>query len=301
MFSAAVIILITNLQIVREVSDNFYNRTIVSNHTNRQEVPSNKISVVYFTMIHRANEHWQNVLREQLMSVNESGLFQVAASFDALLSTNISSDLFNQNDQDLLDLAQSIVLEIAPQANVFTWIGNQYEFHGIRRMWDLGQKDPSNNHYVLYFHGKGMVNGDGPRSEENVKLTNIVVVDWKNVIRQFESNPNMSYAGYAISHWGSAWYNFMWARGSYLKNSVKPKLCERRHYYEDWLGRRTNQSSSSYKSETCDRKHAKDENWAGPDHGLSLCENNTKKELGLSADANRIGIICKRLARTKNK
>jgi hypothetical protein len=33
------------------------------------------------------------------------------------------------------------------------------------------------------------------------------------------------------------WYNFWYARGSYLNTVEQPIITERRHYYEDWLAR----------------------------------------------------------------
>jgi hypothetical protein len=250
-----------------------------------------RISVVYFTMIDPGNEHWQNVIKDQLMAVRDSGLFQAASSFDALLSTSGQNPL-SKDEQDLLDLAESIVLEIAPNANVFTWIGNQYEFHGIRRMWELGQQRPLSNHYILYFHGKGMVNDKGPRSFMNNILTKVVVEDWQNVIQQFEANRNMTFAGYAISPSGWVWFNFIWARGTYLINAEKPELCEDRYYYESWIGRRTaNQSSLSVKSDPCGKGLI---TWAGPDHGLTLCSGNSEKKLGFWCEATtaRLGHCC---------
>ena len=38
---------------------------------------------------------------------------------------------------------------------------------------------------------------------------------------------------------GWIWFNFWWARASYLKKLVEPVRSTRRHYYEDWLGRLT--------------------------------------------------------------
>ncbi len=33
------------------------------------------------------------------------------------------------------------------------------------------------------------------------------------------------------------WYNFWYARGSYLRTVEQPIVTTRRHYYEDWLAR----------------------------------------------------------------
>jgi hypothetical protein len=36
---------------------------------------------------------------------------------------------------------------------------------------------------------------------------------------------------------GWIWYNFWWARSSHIACLEQPIITERRHYYEDWLGR----------------------------------------------------------------
>ena len=48
-------------------------------------------------------------------------------------------------------------------------------------MWELGQRDLSFDHYVFYFHGKGMVNDPCNQTLANILLTDYVVMDWKYI------------------------------------------------------------------------------------------------------------------------
>ena len=254
-----------------------------------------RISVIFFTMISRENVNWQYALTQQLEDVRFSGLFAAASSIDAFLSTEETSR-FNNEDQELLDQAAKLILDIYPHINVITWIKNHYEFQGIRRFWEVGQKYPYSNHYVLYFHGKGMVNirTDKRRDPQNKDLTDMVVLKWRDVIRQFERNPTMHTAGQAVSGGGWLWSNFMWARGSHLHNVQKPVLCERRHYYEDWIARKRypEVSNSSLTCPPCDEIEIGSPCYFGPAHGLSLCKGNRNHTLGYVCDSGNMFECC---------
>ena len=63
------------------------------------------------------------------------------------------------------------------------------------------------------------------------------IVPWRAVIASFQSNATIEKAGMYPSQSGWVWFNFWWARVSYLKGIVEPVRTTRRHYYEDWLGR----------------------------------------------------------------
>jgi uncharacterized alpha/beta hydrolase family protein len=49
--------------------------------------------------------------------------------------------------------------------------------------------------------------------------------------------PRIDKIGYSSGGIGWIWYNFWFARGSYIYNIEKPLKTKRRHYYEDWLAR----------------------------------------------------------------
>lgn len=68
-------------------------------------------------------------------------------------------------------------------------------------------------------------------------LFNGTIVPWREVIASFQANATIERAGMYPSKLGWVWFNFWWARVSYLKQTVEPVRTARRHYYEDWLGR----------------------------------------------------------------
>jgi hypothetical protein len=148
----------------------------------------------------------------------------------------------------LLENATVVVKQVLPGARstVFLHSGGQTEYPGIRRVWDVAWEEPfadpqtNDNHVILYFHAKGMFNAPKPRqarSHQNSALTKVVVEPWQDIVSLFARNPSLNKAGFAAAPAGWVWYNFWWARASYIRRLVRPILTKRRHYYEDWLGR----------------------------------------------------------------
>ena len=59
-----------------------------------------------------------------------------------------------------------------------------------------------------------------------------VVRGWRGVVAGFREHPAVNKAGYAGSKKGFMWYNFWWARCSYVAALIPPERTTRRHYYE---------------------------------------------------------------------
>jgi hypothetical protein len=61
-----------------------------------------------------------------------------------------------------------------------------------------------------------------------------------NLPRSSSSSSSLYFAGSTRTNTnevGSVWYNFYYVRGTYLSTVEQPIITERRHYYEDWVGR----------------------------------------------------------------
>ena len=67
-------------------------------------------------------------------------------------------------------------------------------------------------------------------------LFNGTIVPWRQVIKAFQGNETVDRIGMFSSPAGWMWFNFWWARASYLQTVVEPVRTTRRHYYESWLG-----------------------------------------------------------------
>ena len=130
---------------------------------------------------------------------------------------------------------------------------NSFEAPALHRLWVLGCESPSS--LFLYFHNKGATrlpdgleageaDADGPgasvggrRTVWEVSLFREVVAPWRSVARLFDAHgARMQHAGLAAANGGWQWFNFFWARGSYLAARVEPIRSLQRHYSEAWLG-----------------------------------------------------------------
>lgn len=241
-------------------------------------------AVIYYTSINPSHP-WKDLLTLQMAELITFGIAPRALSIHVELSTD--GDVFSPPNSknettNILHSAADLVLDLLPAAQVTLHNKNTFEYPGIHRLWEV-----ANSHHLprstilLYFHGKGMWNGNHTviRSEENKRLTRVVLEPWRDVLQHFKDRPELMKAGYAMSHGGWVWYNFFWVRDSYLRRLVEPIVTPRRHYYEDWLGR-----LKSYKETRASTGQAQPDNYplesgggATAEDGLSLCGNEQLK------------------------
>ena len=116
---------------------------------------------------------------------------------------------------------------------------NNYEYSGILKVWELGQKLNKRNDIILYYHSKGITRH--PKYSYNKHDNyNIILKDIKLIKEIYTLFPTIDKIGYFCGGNGWQWYNFWYVRSSYINKVEKPILTTRRHYYEDWLGRKVN-------------------------------------------------------------
>eukprot|EP01038_Epipyxis_sp_PR26KG_P007276 gene7276-9918_t len=88
-----------------------------------------------------------------------------------------------------------------------------------------------------------MTSGNFTEKQDAIEriLYDTVIDPWIDILDKFQKNPQLHKAGYGCSPAGWVWFNFMWVRASYyLHHVVCPVITPRRHYYEDWIARKTN-------------------------------------------------------------
>jgi hypothetical protein len=240
------------------------------------------IYVVYFAHINLGDEPWEGsraskLISEQLTEAREWGLAEKAKKFDIVLTSP---------SKETLKVAEKAVKEIIKKADVTTVEGNPHEQPGLLRVWeqarDIPEKDRTDS-VILYFHSKGMMNGDKSRvrTEANENMTREVIKPWESVAKRFKRDPLVNKAGFTAANDGFIWHNFWWARASYLIDSPRPAKVSRRHYYEDWLGRRVkNQSNHNNVGEE------KGMFVTGAKNSLTLCVKGADGDLGLTVPGN---------------
>jgi len=132
------------------------------------------------------------------------------------------------------------VLQMFPNVNIDCHYENEFEYRGILKVWELGRIHNASNDIFLYFHSKGITHN--PRYEHNrFDNYNAVLRNFDKAKEAFTIFPEIDKIGFLSGGIGWIWFNFWYARGSYIFQVEKPIKTKRRHYYEDWLGRKVKQ------------------------------------------------------------
>jgi tetratricopeptide (TPR) repeat protein len=126
--------------------------------------------------------------------------------------------------------------------NVEIYDEDSFEFRGIERCWRIAHETAhsSDESIIVYCHGKGISQLDmcnKSRTPEEEILFNQIVSNWRRNLHLLNSFPLLFKIGLCTGQGGWCWFNFWWARSSYIKTLERPFVTTRRHYYEDWLGR----------------------------------------------------------------
>jgi hypothetical protein len=140
-------------------------------------------------------------------------------------------------EQDKEHAFRETVLQMFPNVNIDCHYENEFEYRGILKVWELGRVHNSKNDIILYFHSKGVTHH--PRYEYNkYDEYNVILKDFDKIKEIFTIFPDIDKIGFHSGGIGWIWFNFWFARGSYIFQVEKPIKTESRHYYEDWLGRK---------------------------------------------------------------
>ena len=131
--------------------------------------------------------------------------------------------------------ARNLVKTRFPSAFFYESTENKYEYNGIHRVWDIGQKGCERD-FVLYLHDKGVTHGS--HLEPHIlRLFDELVLDPFHILRTFRANPNAEVVAISIGPGAFPWENFYWARISFIRTLPEPVVTTNRYYYEGWAGR----------------------------------------------------------------
>ena len=101
------------------------------------------------------------------------------------------------------------------------------------------------NDIFLYFHSKGLTRNNCYSQNKNDNY-NVILQDQNKIKEIFDLFPQIDKVGYLFGGIGWIWFNFWFARGSYLCGVERPIKTGRRHYYEDWLGRQLKEGGDMF-------------------------------------------------------
>ena len=203
---------------------------------------SHKINIIYFIWIN-PNRNWSVIIEGQLFDMKISNIFETAKLYIVLScnDNNIINEVKNVINQSLIDIDKN-------KYNIDTTNDNHFEYHGIKKMYDISKSEPDK--LFIYLHSKGMFNwynnDSNRRSEDEENLTKYTIYLWRDIVTTFENNPIINKIGYIPSQEGWIWFNFFWTRGSYLITCENPIITNNRYYYESWLNSGDRSQGISY-------------------------------------------------------
>lgn len=189
-----------------------------------------QLHVIYFlnTKIHNGYGGW---MKEQLKYVPPSAALKIVSVAYDCENETIMQGMYRHL---VASRNGSTLLECHDEAERET-----FEYHGIHAMWEIGQVNSGRDDIVFYFHSKGLTHykewKDYEANDNLFKLTEKTLGEVDLVFEVFDLFPEVDKVGNKMSELGWVWYNFMFARGSYLKRVAEPIISSNRHYYEAWI------------------------------------------------------------------
>lgn len=194
-----------------------------------QPPPRFYINIVYFANLFVNPTHGILLIEKQMKDLVSTGLLDVS-TLHIVLSVPVK---FNPT------IKEKVYQSFLSSHNVIFHINNEdcYEYPGIQLVHALASANGSPNHYLMYFHSKGITHYRGERDIVERNLHQTVIAPWRHVLEIFETHPNIDKIGSTASDAGFIWWNYWWARASYLINVEIPIKTEIRRYYQHWLSR----------------------------------------------------------------
>jgi len=212
------------------ILEDFYTNDIKIDLNNTDK----RIKLIYYVFIDRYT-NWIAIVGGQLLQLKAYGLLDEATLYIHITDpTGIFLDVIE------------LINTITKSAVISQSVANQFEYPAIKLAYDMARYNP--DALFIYLHTKGMSYGIHSRLPLEVALTTGTFESWRRKIEAF-SNPYVNKMGLFPAAFdpnvvksyntkgGWMWYNFWYARGSYLAKSCEdPKITFKRWYYEVWLG-----------------------------------------------------------------
>ena len=180
-----------------------------------------KIKIVYFAYL--IPDKWYSIIDEQMNSLKNCGLYDDA--IDIIISVVSDDNELPKLKKLLQEKYDKIIIK-----NIFK--DNVYEYPGLKTIYQIAEDE--DDIILLYFHSKGITSN---QHETRRYLFKHTIENYKEIINEFIKNKNLDIAC-AIPHInGFAYFNFFWARSSYIRNYCsKPEISTNRYIWEVWVG-----------------------------------------------------------------
>jgi hypothetical protein len=201
----------------------------------------NNLIIIYFVSIN-PKRNWKSIISGQLNDL---------CNISILKNSHFIIVLTCENNKNLLSESFNFICNILSNKEGVSFVidkyeDNKFEYHGIKVLYNYSIDNPDS--IFLYIHSKGMYNVDNlnERSRTEKALTIETCTNWQGILNIFNAHTNIMRIGLFPDKNGIVWYNFFFARGSYLKTCENPIITDNRYYYENWLSTGKINDNDSY-------------------------------------------------------
>lgn len=183
-----------------------------------------KVIIIYYIYINPKRD-WKCIINGQLNDLNTMGL----------LNHDIFIHICCENNKYILECI-NLINKFNFSFTISSNNKNQYEYPGIKLMYDVAQNNP--DRILFYMHSKGMVftNYKNRRSECELLWLRYTVKDYEKVIRIFNEQKEINKIGLMAGKENYIYCNFFWIKTNYLKSLIPPVITDNRYYYEEYIG-----------------------------------------------------------------
>jgi len=192
------------------------------------------IYILYYAFLYDGQK-WKNIIAGQIRDIYYSGILKMSKLHAVLSGTPCEI-------QEAKLLIQSIINDTIDITEVYE---NTYEFSAFIKIRELALLNP--NKIFIYLHSKGMINNNPSQNRTMIEilLTRSTLLNWDTTLFIFNNFQEIQKAGSFPAQEGWIWFNFWWARGSYLIScnpiEIPINMVENdRFICESWLGRSGN-------------------------------------------------------------
>lgn len=201
-----------------------------------------KTRIVYFINCY-INKNYIYLFSRQMAELAETKLLSETDSVLYVVSSG------TENDKNVLQRELQRIFGSVSHIRQEHTEENLFEYPGIRKVWELGRQD--GDAFILYFHARGISRIKLGRFRRNrqpleKRLFRRVIGEWRKNLLWLRAVTSADKVGISQGGNGWIWFNFWWVRASYVAHLEEPVKTERRHYYEDWLGRYKQSAAGDY-------------------------------------------------------
>jgi len=188
-----------------------------------------KLFIIYYIFINP--DKYKIIVGGQLKDIIKS----------CIIFSKIYIHICSEN-KSLIDQCKKFIINLIPQFEIDTIFSesyqNQFEYQGLKLLYDLSQQKPENNY--LYIHSKGMVYNNPINERNEFERTTLrgTLYYHQKAMEIFKNIININKIGLWPSEKGFIWVNFFYIRGSYLK--IPPIITKDRWWYEEYINQSGN-------------------------------------------------------------